>query len=182
MKDMTRKIRSKAWMDAENRWWVADLLAQTARRRGSTRKKKKKQCQSSIVGLENGKKEDEKRKMEEMHQQKVSQMIKKCRRWCWAFTQAWRGGVQILKEIAEDAKLLDRCEAKKKNGQERHWQCGEVVQNMEDKPWKKEELKRMRWLPPKSPPGSDNTNDGKIVEFLEKVEGCRNKLAQRCYS
>ena len=113
MKDMTRKIRSKAWMDAENRWWVADLLAQTARRRGSTRKKKKKQCQSSIVGLENGKKEDEKRKMEEMHQQKVSQMIKKCRRWCWAFTQAWRGGVQILKEIAEDAKLLDRCEAKK---------------------------------------------------------------------
>ena len=27
MKDMTRKIRSKGRMDAENRWWVADLLA-----------------------------------------------------------------------------------------------------------------------------------------------------------
>ena len=27
MRDMTRKIRSKGRMDAENRWWVADLLA-----------------------------------------------------------------------------------------------------------------------------------------------------------
>ena len=26
MKDMTRKIGSKGRMDAENRWWVADLL------------------------------------------------------------------------------------------------------------------------------------------------------------
>ena len=51
MKDMTRKIRSKGRIDAENRWWVADLLAaQTARRRGSTRKKKK-QCKSSIIDL-----------------------------------------------------------------------------------------------------------------------------------
>ena len=57
MNDMTRKIRSKGRMDAENRWWVADLLAaQTARRRGSTRKKKKKkQCKSSIIGLQNEK-------------------------------------------------------------------------------------------------------------------------------
>ena len=56
MKDMTRKIRSKGRMDAENRWWVADLLAaQTARRRGSTRKKKKKHCKSSIIGLKNEK-------------------------------------------------------------------------------------------------------------------------------
>ena len=27
MKDMTKKIRSKVRMDAENRWWVAKLLA-----------------------------------------------------------------------------------------------------------------------------------------------------------
>ena len=27
MKDMTRKIRSKGRMEAENRWWVAELLA-----------------------------------------------------------------------------------------------------------------------------------------------------------
>ena len=30
---------------------------------------------------------------------------------------AWRGGAQILKKEEEDAKLLDRCEAKRKNGQ-----------------------------------------------------------------
>ena len=27
VKDMTKKIRSKERMDAENRWWVAELLA-----------------------------------------------------------------------------------------------------------------------------------------------------------
>ena len=27
MKDMTKKIRSKGRMDAENRWWVAELSA-----------------------------------------------------------------------------------------------------------------------------------------------------------
>ena len=27
MKDMMKKIRSKGRMDAENRWWVAELLA-----------------------------------------------------------------------------------------------------------------------------------------------------------
>ena len=27
MKDMTKKIRSKGRMDAENRWWVAELFA-----------------------------------------------------------------------------------------------------------------------------------------------------------
>ena len=51
---------------------------------------------------------------------------------------------------------------------------------MEDMPWKKEELKRMRWLPPKSPPGFDNKNDGKIVEFLEKVELSGRLPQQAC--
>ena len=27
MKDMTKKMRSKGRMDAESRWWVAELLA-----------------------------------------------------------------------------------------------------------------------------------------------------------
>ena len=150
--------------------------------------------------------------MEEMHQQKVSQMIKKCRRWCWAFTQAWRGGVQILKEIAEDAKLLDRCEAKKKNGQERHWQCGEDVQNMEDKPWKNEELKKLEETLPmleeceleevsrlhkaKTGVGCNGFHPKVHLDLTiqtmgkswsswrrwNNVEGCRNKLAQRCSS
>ena len=130
------------------------------------------------------KKEDEKRKMEEMHQQKVSQMIKKCRRWCWAFTQAWRGGVQILKETAEDAKLLDRCEAKKKNGQERHWQCGEDVQNMEDKPWKKEEFEKDAMASTQKVPLdlTVQTMGKSWSSWRRWVEGCRNKLAQRCSS
>ena len=27
MKDLTKKIRSKGWMDAKSRWWVTELLA-----------------------------------------------------------------------------------------------------------------------------------------------------------
>ena len=53
----------------------------------------------------------------------------------------WRGGVQILKK-EEDARLLDRCEAKRKEWA-KHWQCDESVQNVEDKPWKNEELKKL---------------------------------------
>ena len=45
---------------------------------------------------------------------------------------AWRGGAQILKKEEEDARLLDRCEAKRKQ-QAKHWQCDESVQNVEDK-------------------------------------------------
>ena len=53
----------------------------------------------------------------------------------------WRGGAQIL-EKEEDARLLDRCEAKRKKWA-KHWQCDEDVQNLEDKPWKNEEMRRM---------------------------------------
>ena len=42
----------------------------------------------------------------------------------------------------EDAKLLDRCEAKKKEWA-KLWQCDESVQNMADKPWNNEELKKL---------------------------------------
>ena len=47
----------------------------------------------------------------------------------------WSGGVQILKEEEEDAGLLDRCEAKRKEWA-KHWQCDESEQNAEDKPEK----------------------------------------------
>ena len=47
-----------------------------------------------------------------------------------------------MKKEEEDARLLDRCEAKRK-GWAKHWQCDESVQNMEDKPWKKEELRKL---------------------------------------
>ena len=50
---------------------------------------------------------------------------------------------QILKkEEAEDARLLDRREAKSKEWA-KHWQCNESVQNLEDKPWKNEEMKEL---------------------------------------
>ena len=81
-----------------------------------------------------------------MHQQKVEQMIKSAEGnagLCLKITMPtpWRGGTQIL-EKEEDAKLLDRCEAKRKEWA-KHWQCDEDVQNLEDKPWKNEEMRRM---------------------------------------
>ena len=36
MKDLTRKIRSKGRMDAENRWRVSELLAADCEKRGFT--------------------------------------------------------------------------------------------------------------------------------------------------
>ena len=49
--------------------------------------------------------------------------------------------MQILKKEEEDARLLDRCEAKRKEWA-KHWQCNESVQNLEEKQWKNEELKK----------------------------------------
>ena len=67
--------------------------------------------------------------MEEMHQRKVDKMIKSAERSAGLLhkiTQPtmWRGGVQILKKEEEDAKVLDRCEAKRKQWA-KHWQCDE---------------------------------------------------------
>ena len=55
--------------------------------------------------LENMKKEDEKKNMEVMHQPKVLHKITK--------PTAWRGA-QIVKKEEEDARLLERFEAKRK--------------------------------------------------------------------
>ena len=59
------------------------------------------------------------RKIEEMHQHKVNQMIKSAEGSAGLlhkFTKptAWRGGAQILKKEEEDARLSDRCEANRK--------------------------------------------------------------------
>ena len=66
-------------------------------------------------------KKTKKEKMEEMHQRKVEKMIKSAEGSAGLLHKIkkptlWRGGVQTLKEEEEDAKLLDRCEAKR-NGQ-----------------------------------------------------------------
>ena len=87
------------------------------------------------------KKRDEKGKMEELHQHKVAQMLKSAEGTAGLLHKitkptAWRGGTQILKKEEEDARLLERCEAKRKDWA-KHWQCGEGVQKVEDKYWKK---------------------------------------------
>ena len=64
MKDLTKKIRSKGRIDVESRWWVIELLAAD--------------CEKAWIHLEcleNMKKEGEKKQVEEMNQQKVTQTI-----------------------------------------------------------------------------------------------------------
>ena len=61
--------------------------------------------------------------MEKLHQQKVSQMIKSAKGSTGLLHEitkptAWRGGARILKK--EEAKLLDRCEAQRKDWA-KHW-------------------------------------------------------------
>ena len=77
--------------------------------------------------LEDLKKKDEKEKMEEMHLKKVEQMIKSAEGNAGLLHKitkptAWRGGAQILEKEEEDAKLLDRCEATRKEWSI-HWKC-----------------------------------------------------------
>ena len=96
--------------------------------------------------LEDMKKKDEKENMEEMHQKKVEQMIKSAEGSAGLLhkirkSTPWRGGAQILETEEEDARLLDRFEAKREEWS-KHWQCNEEVQNMQDKPWSNEELRR----------------------------------------
>ena len=75
--------------------------------------------------LEEMKKKDEKEKMKEMQQHKVAQMVKSAEGSAGLLRKiskptAWRGGVRILVNEEEDAKLLDRCEAKRKE-MAKHW-------------------------------------------------------------
>ena len=58
------------------------------------------------------------RKLEELHQRKVSQMVKSADGSAGLLYRttkptAWRGDVQILKEEEDDAKLMNRCEEKR---------------------------------------------------------------------
>ena len=80
------------------------------------------------------KKEDEKEKMKEMHQHKVAQMTKSAEGSAELLHKipeptAWRGGAQILKNEEEDARLLDRCEAKMKEWAKAVWRrCARRMQ------------------------------------------------------
>ena len=87
--------------------------------------------------------------VEEMHQRKVEKMIKSAEGSVGLLQKItkptmWRrGGVQILeRKREEEARLLGRCEAKRKEWS-KHWQCNEEIQTMQNKPWRNEELKGM---------------------------------------
>ena len=76
--------------------------------------------------------------MEKRHQQKVAQMIKSAEGSAGHLHKitkptARRVGAQILKKEEDGARLLDRCEAKRKELR-KHWQCDEDVQNLDDQP------------------------------------------------
>ena len=47
--------------------------------------------------------------------------------------------MQIFEKEEKDARLMNRCEEKRKEWA-RHWQCDAVVQGLKDKNWKNEEL------------------------------------------
>ena len=55
---------------------------------------------------------------------------------------AWRGRGQILKKEEEDAKLSARSEDKRQECA-KHWQCVKEVQDVKNKPWRNEELKKL---------------------------------------
>ena len=81
--------------------------------------------------LEHMKKKDDKVKMEDVHQHQVAQMIKSAEESAGLLHKiskptAWREAARILVNEEEDARLLDRCEAKRKEWA-KHWQCDEEV-------------------------------------------------------
>ena len=95
MKDMTKKIRLKGRMDADNRWWVGGRLRESVAPSRRGRNRVKMVC---LVGKM--KREDEKRKKEEMDQQKVAQMIKSAEGSAGLVhkitkSTTWRGGAQM---------------------------------------------------------------------------------------
>ena len=199
MKDWTKKIRSKARMDAKKRWWVAEILAPDCEKTW-THAGGEYDMQKWYEWRKYVNKKDEKEKMEEMHQHKVAQVISAqvSAGLLHKITKPtpWRGGSQILKTEEEDARLLDRREAKMKEWA-KHWQCDEEVQNVEEKPWKNKELRKWeegrprlkeshleevsRLFKAKTGVGCDGFHPkvpldlieetrGQIVDFLEKVE------------
>ena len=150
--------------------------------------------------LEHMKKKDEKEKTEEMRQRKVKKMIESAEGSTGLLHKItkptmWRRGVQILKkEEEEDARLLDRCEAERKEWA-KHWQSNEEIQNMQDKQWRRlkegDLEKASRLCKAKTGVGChgfhpkvlvDLTKEigGEIVEFLEKVEQCGKWRQQAC--
>ena len=144
MEGLIKKSRSQGRVDAKNCWWVAELLAKDCEKEW-THEGCEDTMQTWYEWLEYVKRKNEKEKMEDMHQQKVEKMTESAEGGAGLLHKItkrtmWRGGVQILKEEEENARLLDRCEAKRKEWT-KHWQCEEEIQNMQNRPWRSDELK-----------------------------------------
>ena len=82
--------------------------------------------------------------MEELHQQRVSQMIKSAEGSAGLLHEitkptAWRGGAQMLKKEEKDARLLDRWEAKGKEWA-KQWMCNESVPRQKSAIWRSVEI------------------------------------------
>ena len=86
--------------------------------------------------------------MEEMHSAQGGQMIKSaegCAGPCTKSRSQHHGGAEhrSWRKKKRMRGMLDHCEAKR-NEWSKHGQCDEEVQNMKDKPWKNEELRRWK--------------------------------------
>ena len=118
-------------MDAKNRFLVSELLAADCEK-AWIHTGLEDTMQKRYNWLEEMKKKDEKEKMEEMYQHKVAKMMKSAEGSAELLHKitkptAGRGGTQILKKEEEDARLLDRCEAKREEWA-KYWQCNDNVQ------------------------------------------------------
>ena len=74
-----------------------------------------------------------------------------------------------MKKEGGDARLLDRCEAWRKEWA-KHWQCDESVQNMEDKPWENQVLKKEEEALPRL---KEREQARKSVEIVQGENGSR---------
>ena len=203
--DQENKIKKEKWT-LRTDGWVSELLAADCEKVW-IHTGWEDTMQKWSYWLEDMKKKDEKEKMEEMHQKRVAQTTKSAEGSAGLLHKimkpaAWRGETQIRKTEAEDARLLDRCAAKRKE-LAKHWQCDESVHKVEDKPWSNEELRRLEEaLPrlkeshledvsrlhkaktglgcdgfhPKVPLDLTKERRGEIVEFPEKVEQVHNDV------
>ena len=122
-KNLMRKIRSRGKMDVENRWWVCGLLPADCEK-AWIHTGWEDTMQKLYHWLEDMKKEDEKEKMEEMHQ-KQGANGQEGGRQRWALHNItkptpWRRGAQILEKEEDDVRLSDRCEANRKEWS-MHW-------------------------------------------------------------
>ena len=110
MKALIRKIRSRGRMDAENRWWVSELLAADCEK-AWIHTGWEDTMQKWYKWLEEMRKKDENENMEEMHQHRVAQVIKSAESSAGLLHKItkptpWRGGAQILKKEEEDSRLF----------------------------------------------------------------------------